>query len=259
MMAMNVTGKSLFLFAHQDDEFGVFAQIEQELRIGRGICCVYVTDGATNADPDLRDDESRTVLQKLGVPAGDIIFIGRQLGIVDGQLHRHTSVFSDWLNGYINSSQMFDTCFVPAWEGGHPDHDLVHAIAVELLTTKESRLRVWQYPLYNGRNCLGPFFRLLSPLPENGPVNSFPIGWRDRFRYVRFCLAYPSQWRSWIGLFPFACLHYFCRGIQQLQQVDRARLIQPPHTRLLYYERRGFLDWPTLALALEKLRNHKSI
>lgn len=257
MTSVTLSGNSLFLFAHQDDEFGVFAQIEQELRIGQRVYCVYVTDGAANSNPDLRDAESLAVLRKLGVLSDDVFFIGRQLGIVDGELHSSISIFSDWLQSYVNSSQIFDNFFVPAWEGGHPDHDLVHAITVELLMSKKVGQRIWQYPLYNGRNCIGPFFRILSPLPENGSVSSFHISWRDRLRYLILCLCYPSQWRSWIGLFPFACVHYLCSGTQKLQHVDRSRLTEPPHRRPLYYERRGFLDWPTLSSAFEHFKNQK--
>ena len=249
---------ALFLFAHQDDEFGVFARIEQERRAGRQVRCVYVTDGAATADPDSRDAESRAVLRQLGVQADDILFLGRQLGIGDGQLHRHVGVLADWLNRFLDTHPMPEVCFAPAWEGGHPDHDLLHAVAVELMAIRGRIADVWQYPLYNGRNCIGPLFRLQSPLPENGPVDRQAIGWRDRLRYVRLCLAYPSQWRTWIGLFPFVCLHYLRGGAQQLQRVDRERLAQPPHARPLYYERRAFLDWPTLQAALQSLRGDAS-
>jgi hypothetical protein len=246
---------ALFLFAHQDDEFGVFAQIEQELRAGRRVLCVYVTDGAATASPDRRDAESQAVLQKLGISSHEILFVGRKLRIGDGRLHHHVGAFADWLNSFVNLHPTIDICFVPAWEGGHPDHDLLHAIAVETLATRKETIKIWQYPLYNGWNCPGPFFRLLSPLPANGIVNRFPIRWRDRIRYVRFCLQYPSQWRTWIGLFPFVCLHYLFCGVQQLQHVDRKRLSQPPHARPLYYERRAFLEWPTLRAAFETLGN----
>ncbi|WP_083893463.1 PIG-L family deacetylase [uncultured Herbaspirillum sp.] len=250
---------ALFLFAHQDDEFGVFAQIEQELRLGRRVQCVYVTDGAATACPDVRDAESRLVLEKLGVHAADIIFVGRHLRIRDGELHLNVKAFEDWLNDFINLNEMLAVCFVPAWEGGHPDHDLVHAIAVKLFSKREWINRVWQYSLYHGRSCSGPFFRTLSPLPENGLVTRWSIPWRDRLRYVRLCLSYPSQWRTWIGLFPFACAHYVWSGVQNLQHVDNNRILQPPHVRPLYYERRGFLDWPTLSSAVEQLIEEKSV
>lgn len=247
---------ALFLFAHQDDEFGVFAQIEQELRLGRRVQCVYVTDGAATACPDVRDDESRVVLKKLGIDISEIIFLGRSLSIRDGQLHLYIEVYEDWFNDFINSHKMIAACYVPAWEGGHPDHDLVHATAVKVFSKREWINRVWQFPLYHGRSCPGPFFRTLSPLPENGLVTKWQISWRDRLRYVRLCLSYPSQWRTWLGLFPFACAHYIFGGVQNLQNVDENRIFKPPHERPLYYERRGFLDWSTVNSVVEQ-RNEK--
>ena len=38
---------ALFLFAHQDDEVGVFQKILDEQRLGRRIVCAYFTDGVS--------------------------------------------------------------------------------------------------------------------------------------------------------------------------------------------------------------------
>lgn len=248
---------SIFFMAHQDDEFGVFHQIEHELSTGQWVRCIYVTDGAATADSNRRDRESLAVLQKLGIEARDILFIGRQLSIGDGQLHNHVAVLADWVDCFINEHPTIQACFVPAWEGGHPDHDLLHAIVVESLMARTNTPKIWQYSLYNARNCLGPFFRVLSPLPENGPIERQPIAWRNRLRYIRLCLSYPSQWRTWLGLFPFVSSHYLFQGAQYLQPVNRQRLDQPPHQQPLYYERRAFLDWPTMRNSIEQLHKKR--
>lgn len=250
---------SIFLMAHQDDEFGIFHQIEHEIDSGRLVRCVYVTDGAATADPDRRDRESKFVLQNLGVSEKDILFIGRQLSIGDGKLHCHVTDLAEWLSRFFDAHTALKNCFIPAWEGGHPDHDLLHAIAVEVLLTRTNPPAIWQYPLYNGKGCFGPFFRALSPLPENGSIQRQLIAWRDRIRYIRLCLSFPSQWRSWVGLFPFVAGHYLFNGVQFLQSVSRQRLEAPPHDLPLYYERRGFLDWPTLSSAVEQLIEEKSV
>ena len=250
--------ESIFFMAHQDDEFGVFHQIEREIDSGRLVRCVYVTDGAATANPDRRDRESMSVLQNLGVSESDILFIGRQLSIGDGKLYCHATVLVEWLCRFFDDHKTIKNCFVPAWEGGHPDHDLLHAIVVEVLLRRTNPPAIWQYPIYNGKGCVGPFFRVLSPLPENGSVTQSPITWRNRFRYLRLCLSYPSQWRTWIGLFPFVFAHYVLSGVQQLQRVDSDRIIHPPHARPLYYERRGFLDWPTLRSVLKQLSDKES-
>lgn len=248
------TPLAIFLFAHQDDEFGVFFQLEQELRAGRRVCCLFVTDGGTTADPARRDAESQAVLRRLGVATGDVLFLGRALGIQDGRLHLRADVLATWLGTFFDSRSTIESCFVPAWEGGHPDHDLLHAIAVLVLAARARLEMVRQYSLYNGKDRRGQLFRVLSPLDENGPVEHQRVGWRERLRYVHLCLGYPSQWRSWIGLFPLVCWYYLRNGAQQLQRVDKARLTAPPHARPLYYERRGFLDWPTLYTALDRLQ-----
>ena len=245
---------ALFLFAHQDDEFGVFARIEQEVQSGQRVCCAYLTDGAASTNSRRRDEESLSVLKRLGINAKDVVFVGRELGMGDGRLHLKTSLLADWIDRFMREHSTINAVFVPAWEGGHPDHDILHAVVVEQLSEKNDFVKVWQYPLYNGNHCPSLMFRVQSPLLENGPVTEQKIRWTDRLRYVRLCLAYPSQWRTWIGLFPFVCCHYIFRGIQPLQGVSRDRLINPPHARPLYYERRQFLDWPTLHAALQSLK-----
>lgn len=249
------TPLALFLFPHQDDEFGVFYQIEQERRAGRRVFCIYVTDGSTTAAPLRRNAESLAVLQRLGVARDDILFIGQDLGIADGFLHHFVEALAEWLNAFIVSHPEIVSCYIPAWEGGHPDHDLLHAITLQLPAMQKRFDMVRQFSLYHGQGYSGPMFRVLSPLPGNGPVQRQTVGWGDRLRYLRLCLAYPSQWRSWVGLFPFVCLHYLLDGAQQLQPVDDKRLAKRPHAGSLYYERRAFLDWPTLRAAIDRLQS----
>lgn len=249
------TPLALFLFPHQDDEFGVFHQIEQERRAGRRVFCIFVTDGSTTADPLRRNAESCSVLQRLGVAQDDILFIGQELGIADGFLHTRVEALAERLNAFVASHPEIVSCYVPAWEGGHPDHDLLHAIALHLPAMQCRIDSIRQFSLYQGQGFSGPMFRVLRPLPGNGPVERQPVGWGDRLRYLRLCLAYPSQWRSWAGLFPFVCLHYLLDGAQQLQRVDARRLAAQPHSGPLYYERRAFLDWPTLRAAIDRLES----
>lgn len=244
---------ALFLFAHQDDEFGVFHQIEHERRAGRRVHCIYATDGSATALPDRRNAESTDVLKKLGVAVENIYFAGQELGIKDGFLHADIELLDKWLDSFLDHHSSIDRCFIPAWEGGHPDHDLLHAITVNNLNSRNRLEIAQQYPLYNGKGCRGPFFKALSPISENGPIDKKKFGWNDRLRYISLCLAYPSQWKSWIGLFPFVSFRILFGGTQMLQRVSTDRLAKPPHSGLLYYERRAFLDWTALRSALDRL------
>jgi len=242
---------AVFLFAHQDDEFGVFQQILAERRLGRRVVCAYLTSGVpAGSDPAQRDRESLSVLGRLGVPATDVRFAGAQIGIADGKLSDALQPAFAWTRSWLASFASIGSVYMPAWEGGHPDHDSLHAFAVQLCTELGIATRARQFALYNAFRCPRPFFRLLAPLRENGPVQASRIPWRHRVRFLKYALTYPSQRNSWIGLFPFLVLHYMTSGTQALQPVSRQRILERPHAGPLYYEHRRFSTWTALHSAV---------
>lgn len=247
---------ALFLFAHQDDEFGVFQRIADCRARGLRVACAYFTDGATaTATAAQRNLESLAVLARLGVERDAVCFPGQQLGIGDGRLPQHLERAAGWLDAWLDGFTTIDSLHVTAWEGGHHDHDALHALAVTLAARRGLLARTWQYALYQAAGLPGPLFRVLAPLPQNGPARTWPIPWRARRTYLGHCLSYPSQRGSWIGLFPFVLAHYLVRGTQSLQPVDPARLSQRPHPGPLYYEKRRFFSWDRMVQALEAWRN----
>ncbi|MDA9947528.1 PIG-L family deacetylase [Planktomarina temperata] len=247
-------GVALFLFAHQDDEFGVFFQIEQELRAGRQVLCAFITDGGVTAVPERRNTESQRVLYKLGVLQENIIFLGPALKIMDGALHNNIKSLANWLISFFNRHSNIQSCFIPAWEGGHPDHDVLHAATSYFLASQNKLKILRQYSLYNSYRCPKPFFRVLSPLKENGPIEYQQVSIKDRLRYIRLCLGYPSQLKAWIGLFPFTLAHFVLDGAQALQPVDIKRLSFRPHSGCLYYEHRKTHDWEAMQRVISQLQ-----
>ena len=246
----------LFLLAHQDDEFGIFYEISAAIRRGDKVFCVFATDGARPHEnpPSQRDKESLRVLQKLGVTPEFILFPGHLLGLIDGRLHEVAAKLSHWLETFLNHHPEISRCFVPAWEGGHPDHDTLHAVAVRIKSRRPDTFELLQFPLYNAYQCSRPFFNVFFPLVENGPTKNKHIAWADRLMYLGYCLCYPSQWRTWLGLFPFVLRHYFLSGTQSVQEVSLARVEEKPHDGTLYYEARNFITWPELQAALKVLK-----
>lgn len=242
---------TLFLFAHQDDEFAVFQKIMDEQRSGRRVFCAYLTDGVSKGQPSLRRNrESLAVLGQLGVQEEDIFFVGDTLSIPDGRLPDHLNFAMTWIENWLSCHQKVSAIYLPAWEGGHHDHDALHAIGV--MTAEKNGLMeiVRQFPLYNGHKCTGPLFRVLLPLPENGNFEVVKIAWPNRFRFLRYCLSYPSQTISWVGLFPFVLFHYIFHGTQFLQTVSLERIRHRPHDGSLYYERRNFFTWERMSARL---------
>jgi len=236
---------AVFFFGHQDDEFGVYFQIGLERAKGRRIVCAYLTSGVpAGADAARRNGESLAVLAKLGVRAEDVVFAGGRLGIPDGRLIDHLSLASGWMAPWLASLGEIAAVYLPAWEGGHPDHDALHAVALRLCAEAGIERRVWQFPLYHADGCPGQLFRVLAPLEANGEVSRARIPWAQRPAFLRYSLSYPSQKMSWVGLFPFFLLHLLFCGEQALQRAELRRIGERPHAGDLYYEKRRFSSWP---------------
>lgn len=247
---------ALFLFAHQDDEFGIFQQILNEKKQGRRIICCYLTDGSFGgASPARRNIESTAILTKLGVQRKDIYFAGDTLSIHDADLPEHLATASEWIKSTIIRFSPINSIYIPAWEGGHHDHDSLNAISTVIAKEMGLLNRVRQFPLYNGINCKGPFFRVFFPLEKNGKIEKRTIPWKNRFQFLYYCLSYPSQAKTWIGLFPFVLLNYLLVGKQILQPVSMGRIDERPHDGHLYYEKRGFFTWEKMVKALTEWRN----
>jgi len=197
---------ALFFFAHQDDEFAILETLSKEISKGNNVICVYLTDGGVKAEE--RNAESLRVLERIGIHPKQVLFKGQMLGIKDGELVNHLNAAKDCLLPYLKSLGDIERIYVPAWEGGHQDHDALHALVVTLFEYLGMLERVRQFSLYNSFKCKGPFFRVMQPLKDNGKVMVYELSIVDRLKYIRLCLGYPSQKKTWLGLFPFVAYDY---------------------------------------------------
>jgi len=230
----------VFLFAHQDDEFATFSALQMYLRQGVRPVCVYLTDGgAGGQNIKRRNDESLTVMQALGVEPERVIFLGGDHGILDGKLSAHLDeVFSKLLARLEPIVDEDIHLYIPAWEGGHQDHDATHLIGLALMNRTKLDKEVWQFSLYHGRSLPWIFFKVLSPLKENGPAELISSSLSERMCFLRFIFSYRSQLKTWIGLGPFVAFKLlFGRG-QFRQPVSRDRCFERPHPGRLLYEKR---------------------
>lgn len=248
---------AIFFFAHQDDEFGIFQKIIDERQNGNRVICAYLTNGDSKgcaATILKRNQESLKILTKLGVFSEDIFFAGNILSIPDAQLPYFLETASRWVKDCFDKFSGINTIYIPAWEGGHHDHDALHALLVNIADERNILSVVKQFPLYNSYRLHGPFFNVLSPLRINGKIENTKISWGNRIWFSHFCLSYPSQLKTWIGLFPFVAIHYIFFGEQALQQVSLRRTFEKPHNGDLYYEKRKFFTWKKMEQCLYEWR-----
>lgn len=224
----------LYLFAHFDDEFCILPLIRQALARGEDQRFVHMVDYPTPAVGERRYRETRAFLERIGIPPEAELHLGAGTGWIDGRLYRHVLEAFAALQAAVEDMGSIQRIVAPAWEGGHPDHDVCAAMAVRL--AEDLGARVDQVSLYNGKGLPAPFFRAASPLPENGPVTELPLGRGDWAAWARFASYFPSQTKTWLGLLPAFSWTYLRRPAFRYQQLSRARLTERPHAGRLYYE-----------------------
>jgi LmbE family N-acetylglucosaminyl deacetylase len=233
----------LCVFAHQDDEYGVAARITRERKSGRRVICAYLTDGAASVPSYVRNDESRGVLTTIGVDESDILFLGSEHDIPDGSLVEHLEAAFHILDRAVRERDI-DEVLTLAWEGGHQDHDAAHLVAMAFAQKRSLPCR--EFPLYRG-NRYGHLFRVLSPIRDGGLRRK--LGFSEALRASMLAWRYRSQRRTWIGLFGESFLKLVVLRREVLGDADPARVLQPPHARPLFYERRFHFPWERFAAA----------
>ena len=240
---MHTNERALFIFAHQDDEVAIAPRIVQEVEAGNSVFCAYLTNGTAKGVPtETRCAESLRVLEELGAGTIEIAFIGNALGTADGQLSTQLSLTYQALLDWIATWQAPPSkLYFLAWEGGHHDHDAVHAIGLTL-ARHYPRATAWQFPLYNGYRTRGRFFRVMHALPNWGAPDILRLSLSGGLRFASLCASYPSQWRTWVGLFPGIFRAYVLQRCHHLYPVDKNAVAKPPHEGSLLYERMFGVD-----------------
>ena len=239
--------KVFYLFAHQDDEFGIFIQLKKDARLNN-THIFYLTSGTDkNINKDklyLRDKESIKTLIKLGIKKKNIHFIGRKLKIKHNKLYLNAIKIKIFFDKYISNIIKPDVIYTHSWEGGHEDHDTCNLIARNI-RSKYKIKNCYQFSLYNSFNTSVIFFKVFNPIEKkNGKkVLASAI---DRINFIRLLFNYTSQIKTWIGLYPFIIFHYLFKGYNFIEILNSNKTIQRPHMGNLLYERRGFCRFETL-------------
>jgi LmbE family N-acetylglucosaminyl deacetylase len=246
----------LFVFAHQDDEYAAAPWICEEVAAGSNVACAFLTNGGFRVAPEVRDGESRTVLQSLGVPHDAIVFLTDGNDRIEDQALAARALDGlAWLEIWIAKSGFAPTrMYAPSYEGGHPDHDAAHIIAAIVASERGLLNDAWQFAIYNSYHCPRPFFSTLRQLPSNVTVRKAPMSPSQRFRLSLLCWRYRSQRRTWLGLFPGAFLERVVFASEGVALFDVSRLGRRPHAGELLYERLFGLSYADFERRIASLR-----
>lgn len=231
----------IYLFAHQDDEFGVFIDIYKNVR-KHNIYVFYLTNGDTRiierSQLTNRDKESIKVLTKLGVKKANIKFLGKKLGIPCNQLYLNLNKVYYELTKNFEKIGSISRLVTHSWEGGHEDHDACNIIGRKIAIKNKIIRYSYEFNLYNSYKTRLIFFRVFNPLTKSG--KKIKSKFSKRLFFIHLLFAYKSQFKIWIGLYPFIIFHYLFKGYNYLSELQNTFKLTRPHEGKLLYEKRKF-------------------
>ncbi len=227
--------------------------ISDAKRQGRAVAIYYLTNGDGGKTlPIERNRESIRLLTSLGVMCADEVqFLGDRLGISDGTLHCRLFEAHEALEQSLPARYPIASIFTHAWEGGNPDHDAAHAVALGVSTSLGLASLVRQVAFYRAPRSPWFPFVLFAPLQENGAVSYYRVGFPDRIKRLLLSRFFPSQVRTFARFVPFLLIDAVMRPGVPTQRATTKRLTERPMMGRLRYERIGYLDFSTLKAAID--------
>ena len=147
-------GTTLVIAAHPDDEIACVTILKR----ARRPIVVFATEGAPeheffwyehgsrDAYRALRRSEATSGLARVGVSAIEFLADTTVIPLEDQQLHRAIPVLVDRVLASILVHRP-DALLVPAYEGGHPDHDVCSFVGFVL--SRLQGIPAWEMPLYH--------------------------------------------------------------------------------------------------------------
>lgn len=230
---------ALFILPHYDDEFYFAPLFDHESEQNSRIMVVYTTYGSVNSvSHEDRRRESDKAFSKLGTKNLEIVDLGHQLGVLDGESHRRLQDLFEGVDSLLDGD-VPDRIYAYAWEGGHADHDASHLLAMALAKSHDREEFFYEASGYNGFHVIPPFFRVMYLIPSViSKRKKIKFSCLRALQYMGLSFCYRSQWKTFVGLSVQNFLKLVgCRFIEVQSEVARDYDI-PPHVGPLFYESR---------------------
>jgi GlcNAc-PI de-N-acetylase len=238
----------LFFFPHQDDEFFIYPLIENAILEKEELRVYYLTNGRyKNFSSEIRKKESISALTAIGCAPSSIFMLGHEKEISDGQIIYNLDLIYKLLNSIFSEVGVtkLSKIIVPAWEGGHHDHDALNFI-VKFVALKHNCLGlVNEFYLYNSNDIKKPFFRVMAPINRDKLVK-YGFSQTTSFRMLISSFNYKSQYITFLGLLPQALYTILFKKEIELSYCKDLWPLKKPHIGKVLYERRGRFEFNVL-------------
>ncbi|MFH1117195.1 MAG: PIG-L deacetylase family protein [Pseudomonadota bacterium] len=233
-VGLSTNGRYLFLFAHPDDDVMICGTMKMLIDAGAEVHGAWLGSGDWLGQGPTRRAERSKAAKIMGLKRSRTHVLGiadmHFLGNLEQAARKTAALFSR-----IKP----DIVFVPAYEGGHPDHDAVNFLAYEASRRTGLRPKLFEFPLYNATGPAYHWWWRVNDFPPGGPaVFSTPLNGAAvdaKFEIIR---TYSSQWMLMIP----ARLAFSRSELLEVGELyrpcpaDRDHTVRP-HEDMLSYER----------------------
>tara|TARA_B100001057_G_C22863269_1_gene955482 strand:+ start:3420 stop:4190 length:771 start_codon:yes stop_codon:yes gene_type:complete len=233
----------IFIFSHQDDEFGLFNVIEKFAKKRKNVFIIYLTSGLktkniSNKNKNLRrDNESIKTLLRLGINKNNIFFLGKKLNIPVYSLHRNLKNVHDEICKFLNKYKGQHVIFTHSWEGGNEDHDSSFVIVKKILYKNTKVFKAFEFSQYNNYKTKILPFRIQNFIYDKKKIYRNKIKFYDKLKYIKLLFNYVSQSYIWLPIFPFILVRIIMNDYGNLKLINKNLIIKKPHKGILLYEK----------------------
>jgi LmbE family N-acetylglucosaminyl deacetylase len=238
----------VYILAHFDDEYCALPLVWEARREGLAQLFLYLADYRDQALGERRLAETRAFLTRHGVAPEAVRWLAPGTGAFDQSVHAAAGTLFPRLVAEAERMGPVSRLVVPAWEGGHMDHDTCAFLGVRLAQRLGAPLR--QFTLYNGPGLPGPLLRAGQPLAQNGPLRRVRLSPGEWLRWMAAVRAFPSQLYAWSGIWPAMAWGTLRRGCGW-QALAPERVEARPHPGPLFYERMFKTPYEEVRAALD--------
>jgi LmbE family N-acetylglucosaminyl deacetylase len=187
---MDESGRYLFLFAHPDDETFIAGTMRKLLNAGASVFAAWLTSGDYFGGGERREYEHSKAMHFLGLPPKQ----GFMLRFPDLGLVLHMPAAADRVEELVREIQP-NYIFANAYEGGHPDHDVVNFLAYESAARAGVSTKLFEFPLYNGNGRLIYLKVRINSFPTEKPEPLYNRLKDDEIECKHAMMkAYSTQW-----------------------------------------------------------------